>query len=90
LLNTKIDEITEVNRSEIHRIFQEICRKIAVFENDVSSQKKILDQLNPERVLERGYALVRGDIIEGGDIVIETHANEIEAKISKVKERKNG
>ena len=90
LLNTKIDEITEVNRSEIHRIFQEICRKIAVFENDVSSQKKILDQLNPERVLERGYALVRGDIVEGGDIVIETHLNEIEAKISKVKERKNG
>lgn len=90
LLNTKIDEITEVNRAEIARVCQEIFRKIDSIKNDVVAQIKILEQLNPERVLERGYALIKGEIAEGEEIGIVTAKNEIEAKITKIKERKNG
>ncbi len=90
LLNVKIDEVTEKNRQEIERAGREIVRRIELLQNDVSGQCKILEQLNPDRVLERGYALIRGNVVEGGDINILTEKNEIEAKITKVKERKNG
>ena len=90
LLNTKIDEITEANRGEIARVCQEIFRKLDSVKNDVAAQIKILEQLNPERVLERGYALIKGEIAEGEEIGIVTAKNEIEAKITKIKERENG
>jgi exodeoxyribonuclease VII large subunit len=87
LLNNKIDDITGVNRSEIERIGREILRKISVFENDVSGQIKILEQLNPDRVLELGYALVRGDLAVGSDIEVETHTKSAVATIKEVKEK---
>jgi exodeoxyribonuclease VII large subunit len=87
LLNTKIDEITGVNRTEIMRVGQEIARKIELFKQDVLAQCKILEQLNPERVLERGYALVRGDVVVGSEIGITTKQQEIKAKVTKVEER---
>jgi len=90
LLKDKIDEITGANRTEIARVGQEIARKIDAFRNEVLAQNKILEQLNPERVLERGYALVRGDVAEGAEIEITTKKHEIAAKITKVKERNNG
>ena len=88
LLNTKIDEITEVNRAEISRVGQEILRKIDVCGQDVLAQCKILEQLNPEKVLERGYALVRGEVAEGNEISVLTAKQEIGAKVIKIKERK--
>lgn len=90
LLNTKIDEITGVNRTEIERVGREILHKIELLENDVSGQRKILEQLNPERVLERGYALVRGDMVTGSDIEIQTNTKIAKALIKEVKERKDG
>ena len=87
LLNTKIDEITGVNCTEIMRVGQEIARKIELFKQDVLAQCKILEQLNPERVLERGYALVRGDVVVGSEIDITTKRQEIKAKVTKVEER---
>ena len=47
-----------------------------------------MTQLNPENVLERGYALVRGDIKVDNMIEITTHKKDIKAKITEVKERK--
>ncbi|MCQ2570661.1 MAG: exodeoxyribonuclease VII large subunit [Candidatus Saccharibacteria bacterium] len=88
LLNSKIDEITEVNRTEILRVANEIYRRISSFNNEILAQRKILDQLNPEKVLERGYALLRGDVAEGNEISLLTAKQEIEAKVMKVKERK--
>ena len=87
LLNTKIEEITEVNRIEIARVGQEIVRKIELSKQDVLAQCKILEQLNPERVLERGYALVKGELAVDSEIDITTAKKEIKAKVTAVKER---
>lgn len=87
LLNTKIDELTEANRQEIVRIRQEILHKIELLVSDVAGQRKILEQLNPEKVLERGYALVMGNVKVNSDIMITTKKHVIDAKITKVKER---
>ncbi len=90
LLKDKIDEITEMNRTELKRVLQEIVRKIDVVCADVASQRKILEQLNPECVLERGYALVRGDLAVGNDVDIVLSKKEVKVKVIAVKERKNG
>ncbi|MBR5419340.1 exodeoxyribonuclease VII large subunit [Candidatus Saccharibacteria bacterium] len=87
LLNTKIDDLTEINRDEIMRIAQEIYRKIETIGADVSNQIKILAQLNPENVLARGYALVRGEATIGGDIEIETQNEFITANVKAIKEK---
>lgn len=87
LLNAKIDEVVDVNRGEMQRVGQEIVVKIATTESEVAAQRKILAQLNPEKVLERGYALVRGEVKMGETIEVVMRRAEIKAKIMAIKER---
>lgn len=47
----------------------------------VDHAKQLLDELDPARVLERGYALVRGQMKQGGLIDIETTKAIIKARI---------
>lgn len=87
LFNTKVDELIATNRGEIRRVGQDIVVKITTFEHEVAAQSKILEQLNPEKVLERGYALILGDVKVDNVVKITTHKQEIKAKITEVKER---
>lgn len=87
LFNTKVDELIAANRGEIRRVGQDIVVKITAFEHEVVAQSKILEQLNPEKVLERGYALILGDAKVDNVVKITTHKQEIKAKITEVKER---
>ena len=88
LFNTEVDKRISEVRDDIVRVGQDIVVKITTIENEILAQKRILTQLNPENVLERGYALVRGDIKVDNSIEIMTHKKEIKAKITEVKERK--
>lgn len=47
----------------------------------------LLQAYNPAAVLERGYAIVRGDIKVGNTITINTATNEITAEVKHVKDR---
>ena len=87
LLNTKIEEITGVNRTEIARVADEIRHKIDIIRTEVVGQNKILAQLNPEKVLARGYALVRGEAVVGEDVEIETAKQLLTANIKAIKEK---
>ena len=87
LFNTKVDELLRANRDEIARVGHDIVVKITTVENEIAAQCKILEQLNPDKVLERGYALMRGDAKVGNVVEITTFKQEIEAKVTKVKER---
>ena len=87
LFNTKVDELLRINRDEIARVGHDIVVKITTVENEIAAQCKILEQLNPDKVLERGYALMRGDTKVGSVVEITTFKQEIEAKVTKVKER---
>lgn len=88
LFSTKIDNIIADNRGEIAKIEQQIYYNIQLIEKEISSQKKILEQLNPEKVLERGYAIVRGDVAVGSEIEITTNQKVITANVIKIKENK--
>ncbi len=87
LFNTKVDGVIAANRDEILRLGKDIVVRITTMENEVKGQCKIVEQLNPEKVLERGYALVKGEIVVDGVVEITTHSQAIRAKITEVKER---
>ena len=87
LFNTKVDELLRANREEIVRVGQDIVVRITTVEGEIAAQCKILDQLNPDKVLERGYALMRGDAKVGNVVGITTFKQDIKAKITEVKER---
>jgi exodeoxyribonuclease VII large subunit len=53
----------------------------------VVQTKNLLEQLNPERVLARGYAILKGDLAAGSVVKITTKNEEIEATINKVRRR---
>jgi len=56
---------------------------------DVIAQKmKLVEVLNPEKMLAQGYAILSGKISPGSVVKITTFASEIEAEVKKVSERK--
>ena len=62
--------------------------KIIAAENELLSRKKVLEGLNPERVLKRGYAIMAGKVEVGGEIKLTTYEDEILAKITQISKRK--
>lgn len=87
LFNTKVDEIISANRGEMARVGHDVVVRITTYESDIAAQCKILEQLNPEKVLERGYALIKGNVKVDDVVEITTYTQEIKAKITEVKER---
>jgi exodeoxyribonuclease VII large subunit len=73
----------------VGRVGADIVVKITTIEEKVRSYGVILGELNPEKVLERGYAIVRGEIDVGSVVKITTSDNEIRAEVKNVKKRIN-
>ena len=88
LFNAEVDKLISDIRSNVSRVGNDIVVKITSTESDILAQKRILEQLNPEKVLERGYALLKGDIRVDNVVEITTIKQDIKAKITEVKERK--
>ncbi len=87
LLNTKIDELIADTR-DVLRVGRDIVVKITTIESEIAAQKRVLAQLNPDIVLERGYALIRGEAKVGNIVEITTYKQDIKAKVTEIKERK--
>lgn len=67
---------------------RQVKNQISVMENQIITKKKLLESLNPERVLRQGYAILSGKVEVGSEIKLTTFKNEILAKISAVNKRK--
>lgn len=87
LLNLKIDEFTRVTKESVSEAKRQIDVKITTFETEITGVVKLLEQLNPERVLERGYALISGKLEMGNVVNITTKKQEIQAEIKAIKQR---
>lgn len=87
LLNTKIDGLI-VDTRDVLRVGRDIVVKITTIESEIAAQKRVLAQLNPDNVLERGYALIRGEAKVGNVVEITTYKQDIKAKVTEIKERK--
>ncbi len=87
LFNTEVEKRISEVREEILRVGDELIVRITTLESEIASQRRILAQLNPEKILERGYALVKGEVGVGNVVEITTSKQEIKAKITEIKER---
>lgn len=78
-------------RSVIERTVTEVKRgvelKIQTTAREIEGKLKMLEGMNPEKVLKRGYAIVSGEMAEGNIVKITTFSEEAEAKIVKVKKK---
>lgn len=91
-VNKKIIQDIENIEARATRMVMEAGRgveaKIIAARNELLSRKKVLEGLNPERVLKRGYAILAGKVEVGGEIKLTTYKDEILAKITQVSKRK--
>lgn len=86
-VDAKIDSAISDNRRDITTVARDITVKIASYEDKVHSYVQIVEQLNPEKILERGYALINGKIEQGSIIEITTTKQQIKAEVKNVTSR---
>ena len=76
------------NRTKMTQMLQKLQGELANMSQNVDNRLKLLEALNPEKVLAQGYAILSGKISPGNVVKITTFSKLVEAEIKKVKERK--
>ncbi len=66
---------------------QVIADRLTSYKDELSYTLKLLAQYNPQTVLARGYALVRGEVAKGSMIEVERQSDVIEAEVRNVRQK---
>ena len=87
---TILHEVVQAKRRSIEKMAE--CKNGMLnaaqrLESKLAHCTKLLEVLNPEKVLKQGYAILAGNVSPGNVVKITTFKKEAEAKIIKVKER---
>lgn len=88
LILNKIDVKRSENVDKMVRAMREVKNKIEMVRSDVGQKIRIVEALNPERVLKQGYVILAGKISPGNVVKITTFKQEIKAEIKEINERK--
>lgn len=84
----KIDDILGRADEPFDKIRRQIKQKIEFYHNMLFQKVKILEALNPEKVLRQGYAILSGKVSPGSVVNITTFDKEITAEVKEIHERK--
>ena len=76
----------EENHAKIVDIYSKIFNKIKESEIEISTKKRLLENLNPQKILRQGYAILRGKIEIDQQILIETIDKKITAEVKNVEQ----
>ncbi len=87
LLLDKINQLKKTNQTIIKDVHRQIMNQITVLAEQVASTTKVLNALNPEKVLRQGYAILSGNISPGSVVKITTYKKLINAEIKDVQDR---
>ena len=88
-LNEKyILPVLRETENKIYNIQQKIKNEISRYDNELKHKMKLLETLNPEKVLKQGYAILSGDITLGSVVKITTLDKEIKAEVKEINGRK--
>lgn len=87
ILQTVNDQTEEIEES-LERAKLQIFAKIELTRQHIQETQKILQSLNPENVLKRGYAILTGQIAPGHEVEITTEQQIIKAEVTNVQNRK--
>ena len=85
----KIDDALRRVDEPFEKIRKQIIQKIDFYYNVLFQKVKILEALNPEKVLKQGYAILSGKVSPGSVVNITTFDKEITAEVKEIHERKN-
>ena len=83
-----INPMLEQNQEKMRKCLELIIEKYSNLEQLVKQKIKLLEVLNPEKILEQGYAILSGKISPGNVVKITTFNNEIEAIVKSITERR--
>ncbi|MBQ3353172.1 exodeoxyribonuclease VII large subunit [Candidatus Saccharibacteria bacterium] len=84
-----IDGKIEEEHGAMTRIKLLLDSQIETMLRHLEQKFKILEALNPEKILKRGYAIISGKISPGSVVKITTFRNEIKAEVKEIYERKS-
>ncbi len=76
-------------RDNLRRAYEKMTTEVMKIESDLKQKLRLIEVLNPEKVLSQGYAIISGKISPGSVVKITTHENEITAEIKEVNKRKD-
>lgn len=88
-LDNYLSTVVSSNKNKLGNAKREIILRIERAEGELAKDKKILESLNPEKVLKQGYAIVSGKISPGSVVKITTFDNLISAEVKDVRKRTN-
>ena len=84
-LGSNIDSMSGEVTATLVRMVGLIAQRHERAQDQLAAAMAVLQAYNPQAVLKRGYAIVRGNVSVGGTITINTHNNEITAEVKHVK-----
>ena len=76
------------NREKIGRCAEKIRIECGRVDEELRHRMRLLEVLNPEKVLSQGYAILKGEISLGNVVRITTLKQEIKAEVKEIYERK--
>lgn len=78
--------VVRVNE-QLDQAYRRIGERLDATFDQLNVLKVAVAQVNPESVLKRGYALIRGELAPGSAIEIETHKNYVTAEVKDVRSK---
>lgn len=88
LVISKIDARVRDDAEKLKTIHDFILTKLGQLESQLTQKMKVLEAMNPEKVLRQGYAILSGKVSPGSVVKITTYDKEINAEIKDVYDRK--
>lgn len=82
-----IETISQETEQRLRSILDHVDQVVDNSLGRVEQLRAVLNAFDPKRVLERGYAIVRGDIAIGKTLEVETQAEYIETEVRSVRKK---
>ena len=83
----EIDQYSARTEEQLDSAYRRIREKLDTTFEQLGALRVAVAQLNPENVLKRGYALLRGELQPGAELEIETYREHITAEVKNVRSK---
>jgi exodeoxyribonuclease VII large subunit len=88
MIISKIDARKNEVNEKVSSVFREVKNRLEKIHDDIRQKLKLIEVLNPEKVLKQGYAILSGKVSPGSVVKITTFDKEINAEVKEVHDRK--
>ncbi len=74
-------------KEQLETAFRRICERLNDHFEHLAALRLVIAQANPENILKRGYAILRGETVQGAAIELETYTSYITAEVKDVRSK---